>query len=373
VVTELLDTLGSDYDFVFLDCPAGFSLLTESIFAAADTLLVPTIPTVLSLRTLSQVLKWADRSGSRSDVAAFFSMVDRRKSLHSRTCEWSASHTNIFLTSQVPYASVVEQMAIKRMPIAVFAPRDPATMAFAGIWAEIQTRLRLRGASKREPQAGWLSRVRTIESMIARLESAEAQETRISRPTSMVPTAVADNCWTGDSDDAPRSPTPVTDEARGAGSTAGTDAPGVAVHFVHSFDTDNRDLQRCGYALELHERAGSFTIVARSDRDPTQHDVTADASMPIDVAWATQILSGAMSPVGVLERRLGSLTRLFDDVRAIVGSGRLRRVGSRVAGPAGHDAARTDTPETGTPVAVPTDRPVLVQSSWARRRPAAGE
>ena len=30
-----------DYDFVFLDCPAGFSLLTESLFAAADTLLVP--------------------------------------------------------------------------------------------------------------------------------------------------------------------------------------------------------------------------------------------------------------------------------------------------------------------------------------------
>ena len=86
VVTELLETLGCDYDFVFLDCPAGFSLLTESVFAAADTLLVPTIPTVLSLRTLGQVLEWADRSASTSDVAAFFSMVDRRKSLHSRTC-----------------------------------------------------------------------------------------------------------------------------------------------------------------------------------------------------------------------------------------------------------------------------------------------
>ena len=86
--------------------------------------------------------------------------------------------------------------------------------------------------------------------------------------------------------------------------------------------------------LELHERAGNFTIVAGPDRDPIPHDVTADAAVRIDVAWATQILSGAMSPLAGLERRLGSPTRLFEDVRAIVGAGRLRRLGSRVAGPA---------------------------------------
>ena len=336
VVTELLETLGCDYDFVFLDCPAGFSLLTESVFAAADTLLVPTIPTVLSLRTLGQVLKWADRSASTSDVAAFFSMVDRRKSLHSRTCGLSASHADIFLTAQVPYASVVEQMAIKRMPVAVFAARDPATMAFAEIWAEIQTRLHLRDESRAGPQSGWLPRVRTIESLIARLESAEAQETRISRPTAMVSVGMADNCWTSGSDDAPRSPTSVADEARGAGATVGTDPPAVAVHFIHSYDTDDRDLQRCGYVLELHERAGTFAIVAGPDRDPIRHDVTADAAVRIDVASATQILSGAMSPLAVLERSLGSPTRLFEDVRAIVGAKCPRRLGSRVAGPAGH-------------------------------------
>ena len=36
--------------------------------------------------------------------------------------------------------------------------------------------------------------------------------------------------------------------------------------FVHSFDTDRRDLQRCGCVLELRERSGSFIITAaRSD------------------------------------------------------------------------------------------------------------
>jgi hypothetical protein len=54
------------------------SLLTQSIFAAADAVLVPTIPTVLSLRMVARLIKWADRSDSRSELAAFFSMVDRR-------------------------------------------------------------------------------------------------------------------------------------------------------------------------------------------------------------------------------------------------------------------------------------------------------
>ena len=49
-VTALIHTVGRDYDTVFLDCPAGFTLLTEGIVAAVDLLLVPTIPTVLSRR-----------------------------------------------------------------------------------------------------------------------------------------------------------------------------------------------------------------------------------------------------------------------------------------------------------------------------------
>ena len=129
VVTALLDTLGSNYDVVFLDCPAGFSTLTEGIFGAADAVLVPTIPTVLSLRTLARMIKWADRSDSSLELAAFFSMVDRRKTLHRRACEWA--HPEVFLAGQIPYASVVEEMAARRMPLASFAPRDPATIAFA--------------------------------------------------------------------------------------------------------------------------------------------------------------------------------------------------------------------------------------------------
>ena len=54
-VTELvrmrgrLKPLAEEYDFIFLDCPPSISLVSESVFYAADALLVPVIPTILSI------------------------------------------------------------------------------------------------------------------------------------------------------------------------------------------------------------------------------------------------------------------------------------------------------------------------------------
>jgi chromosome partitioning protein len=53
VMADLLRALGRDYDVILLDCPPGFSVLIEAVFATSDLIVVPTIPTVLSLRTLA--------------------------------------------------------------------------------------------------------------------------------------------------------------------------------------------------------------------------------------------------------------------------------------------------------------------------------
>src|SRR5262249_9103449 len=141
LIESLLDTLGRDFDLVVLDCPAGFSLLIESIFTAADAMLVPTIPSVLSLRTVARLIKWASRSGARLKLAAFFNLVDRRKVLHRRASDWSLENPDVFLRRYIPCASVVEQMPLRRLPLVEFAPREPATLAFAEIWEELHARL----------------------------------------------------------------------------------------------------------------------------------------------------------------------------------------------------------------------------------------
>src|SRR5215470_10018992 len=176
VMRTLLDTLGADYDVVFLDCPAGFSLLTEAVLETVDLCLVPTIPTPLSVQTLARILKWIDRRGLPSQLAAFFSMVDRRKTLHRRACEWSAEHRGNFLEPHIPYASVVEQTSVRRMPLPEFAERDPASLAFAHLWSELRTRLEQQqrhGSESRVPVSPALS---TIEGLSAELERAAERE-----------------------------------------------------------------------------------------------------------------------------------------------------------------------------------------------------
>ncbi len=85
-LARLLEPLAAEYDTVFLDCPPGISLVSENVMHAADVLLVPLIPTTLSVRTLNQLTDFvAGFNGDRPAVRAFFSMVDRRKRLHTDT------------------------------------------------------------------------------------------------------------------------------------------------------------------------------------------------------------------------------------------------------------------------------------------------
>jgi chromosome partitioning protein len=308
VVTSLLDTFRREYDVVVLDCPAGFSRLTEGMFAAADLIVMPTIPTVLSLRMVAALIEWAMDDASPSELVAFLSMVDRRKTLHRRICEWSSGQPNIFLTGQIPYASVVEQMAVRRMPLAAFAPRDVATAAYAGLWTEIQTRLQTRAKWSHQPRDIWKSSLRAIESVVARIESEDADQPRISPQPIAFDTS--DTRWD-----------------RAARQNPGEDD----VHFIHSFDTDNRDLQVCGYFVELHERAGRFFLVAGVSGHEGG-DETGRAQAQIDGSWATGILSGTLSPLDALERRLGQRPRIMlEEVRASTHGRRLQRLNSRAA------------------------------------------
>lgn len=137
---RLLEPLAEDYDCIFLDCPPGISLAAESVFFAADALLVPTIPTTLSLRSLEQLTRYIEkRSGARARLLPFFCMADLRKNMHRRICE----HTNAshgFLDTRIPYSSIVEQMGAYRAPVGTFASGSPADRAYRSLWEEVRNR-----------------------------------------------------------------------------------------------------------------------------------------------------------------------------------------------------------------------------------------
>ena len=136
---RLLKPLATEYDHVFLDCPPSISLVSENVMHAADVLLVPLIPTTLSVRTLDQLTEFiADFNGHRPQVRAFFSMVDRRKKLHQEiTRDLQAERVGVAATP-IPALSMIERMSVERAPVAAFAPRSVAARAYRALWSEVQ-------------------------------------------------------------------------------------------------------------------------------------------------------------------------------------------------------------------------------------------
>jgi chromosome partitioning protein len=140
-IAQRVRPLAETYDYVFLDCAPSISLVSEAVFAAADALLVPAIPTTLSVRMVKRLAKHLRRQATGVAVLPFFCMVDRRKALHRRLCA-SADETPLpFLDARIPYASVVEQMSVRRAPLATFAAASEAARAYANLWSEITARL----------------------------------------------------------------------------------------------------------------------------------------------------------------------------------------------------------------------------------------
>ena len=140
-LSKLLAPLAQEYDAVFLDCPPSVSLVSENVLHAADVILVPLIPTTLSVRTLDQLSEFVGEfQGRRPDLYAFFSMVDGRKKLHREITEKLSTERTEVAKTAIPALSVIETMSVARAPVAVFAPNSPAAKAYQDLWAEISSR-----------------------------------------------------------------------------------------------------------------------------------------------------------------------------------------------------------------------------------------
>jgi cellulose biosynthesis protein BcsQ len=129
---KALKPLEGRYDRVILDCPPGLTELADQMFRAADLVVVPSIPSPLSGRTLAQLqAHLASEMKSPPPLLPVFSMADRRKALHKGALaanpDWPV----------IPYASAVEAMAATRQP----AASGPAATAINALWAAVERRL----------------------------------------------------------------------------------------------------------------------------------------------------------------------------------------------------------------------------------------
>ena len=139
---QLRRRLQKEYDTLILDCSPGFSLVAEALLKLSDLVLIPTVPTPLSLRSLELIGGYFEKKKLDTErVRAFFSMVDRRKSLHRTVCEQTKGSPFRFLSPRIPYSTFGEQMGVRRAPLATFAEKSPPARAFGELWRSIHTHL----------------------------------------------------------------------------------------------------------------------------------------------------------------------------------------------------------------------------------------
>ena len=135
----ILKQLENEYDFVFIDCPPGFSALSENIFSAADIVLMPIIPTTLSVRTYNMVEDYFKEKNLDIDkLMCFFSMADRRKNLHNEIME-ELYKDDKFFQNYIPYLSDIEKMGIHRQPVEEYGRSSYAAKCYSELWTEINT------------------------------------------------------------------------------------------------------------------------------------------------------------------------------------------------------------------------------------------
>jgi cellulose biosynthesis protein BcsQ len=130
---KLLQGLADRYDRIYLDCPPGLGELSDQVFRAADLVVVPVPPAPLAMRSLEQVRDHIERDhDGRPPLLPVYSMVDRRKKLHTQTVgehpDWPV----------IPQASLIERMSVDRMPIAAHAASSQSAIAMKDLWQEVE-------------------------------------------------------------------------------------------------------------------------------------------------------------------------------------------------------------------------------------------
>lgn len=139
---QLLAGFEDEYRYIFLDCPPNITLVSENVFEAADVVLVPMIPTTLSLLTYYKLTLFFEDSGlDIGKLHPFLSMVESRKRMHRETIrEIMAARINL-MDAYITYNAEVEQMGFHRAPLTHYKPSSIGAQAFANLWREMRTRI----------------------------------------------------------------------------------------------------------------------------------------------------------------------------------------------------------------------------------------
>lgn len=138
-LTGLTQLLSGEFTRIVLDCPPVLNEVSDQIMAAADIIVVPLPPSPLAMRALDAIRTELTNNHMRAPpLFPVLTMYDKRRKLHreamlSIAAEWPV----------IPFASTIEQVSARCMPIDLFAPNSMGAKALEDFYQLVEERLRL--------------------------------------------------------------------------------------------------------------------------------------------------------------------------------------------------------------------------------------
>lgn len=138
----LIKDIENRYKYIFIDSPPTLSPISQNIFKMSDTIIIPTIPTILSVRTYNQIVNYFKKYTKNKNIFTFLSMLDKRKSMHLKISEKILNLPKKQILKTIIYNSVlVEKMGEKLLPVECFAKNSNIAKAYENLWKEIEEKL----------------------------------------------------------------------------------------------------------------------------------------------------------------------------------------------------------------------------------------
>lgn len=135
-LNKIAEGLSHQYERIILDCPPVLNEVSGQVIRAADLVIVPLPASPLSMRALKLIQDdLAANHKKHPPILPVISMFDARRKLHKDVREqwpdWPV----------IPMASLIEQMADRKIPAGALAPASPQAQSFARLWTAVERKL----------------------------------------------------------------------------------------------------------------------------------------------------------------------------------------------------------------------------------------
>ncbi len=144
-LADVIRPLSRSFDVIVIDSPAGFCLLSQSVPAVAEHLIVPVRADYLSLESLAHLLRWyRDRRASRKAVARIsgihLTMVDYRRQATREIVDIIRMHNRrgVF-QAEIPEDPRVAEAPSHGVPLVLYS-RSRASVAYRALVEELERR-----------------------------------------------------------------------------------------------------------------------------------------------------------------------------------------------------------------------------------------